>query len=72
MWRRLIMLVVFKVDITNENQVISKDHGINIKAGTEIEFDQVPERVEQLIKMGIAASKEIKKAAAPKKAAPKK
>jgi hypothetical protein len=50
------MNILFKVDVTNESQVISKDHGMVIKAGTEIDFDPVPERVEKFIKMGICAA----------------
>lgn len=50
------MKVLFKVDVTNENKVISKDHDLVIYAGTEIDFDPVPERVEKFIKMGVAAA----------------
>jgi hypothetical protein len=50
------MKILFNVDVTNENKVISKDHGIVVKAGTEIDFDPVPERIEQFIKMGVCAA----------------
>lgn len=46
-------VIYFKVDTSNENGVISKDHPIDIKKGTEIEFDPIPENIERLIKIGV-------------------
>lgn len=63
--------VLFKVDVTNEKQEISKDHGV-IPAGSEIEYTEIPERIHQLSEIGAVEIQEEIQEPAPKKASTKK
>jgi hypothetical protein len=58
--RRMMIMqtVIFNVDTTNQNGVISKEHGNMIERGTEISFEEVPGNVQRLVKIGVAAIKE--------------
>lgn len=47
------MQILLKVDISNEKGCISKDHGLMIPKGTELDFDPVPDRIKQLLALGI-------------------
>ena len=40
-------------DITNTRQSLSKDFGQEIKRGEVLEYEKAPERVKQLVKVGV-------------------
>lgn len=41
------------VDCSNENQVISKDHGNMVKVGEVLQFDETPASVDRLVEIGV-------------------
>lgn len=62
-----MVTILFLVDTTNSNGVISKDHGSTLAAGTEIEFEKLNPNLKRLIDIGAAVEK---KAAAKKDETP--
>jgi hypothetical protein len=45
-------------DIVNTNQLLSKEYGWEIPKGSVLEFEEVPERINQLEKIGVVTNLE--------------